>query len=142
MPDLPSLLSYLPTIWTAVTGLLGGGAAMGLVKAYRTYHTQSRQDDAQEHRQNLEMSERLETRLTAVEGRLDSAESELRKTREQLSRSQIREQELKASLEALVQRVDRLLDRLAKHEDVSERERKELTSPPYIDLKSNSNSSE
>jgi chromosome segregation ATPase len=86
------------------------------------------------------LSDRLETRLTAVEGRLDSAEAELRKTREQLSRSQIREQELKASLEALVQRVDRLLDRLAEHEDVSDKEREELTSPPYIDLKSNNDS--
>jgi len=36
MPDLPSLLSYLPTIWMAITSLLGGGAAMGLVRAYRT----------------------------------------------------------------------------------------------------------
>jgi len=115
---------------------------VALVKAYRTYHNQSRQDAEQAHDHNLELADRLETRLTAVEGRLDSAESELRKTREQLSRSQIREQELKASLEALVQRVDRLLDRLAKHEDVSDKEREELTSPPYIDLKSNSNSSE
>jgi len=137
MPDLTSLLSHLPAIWTAISGLLGGGVTMGAVKLYRTYHSQTRQDDAQEHRQDMELSERLESRLTKVEGRLDSAETELRKTRKELSQSRIREDELKASLEALVDRVDRLLNRLAKHEDISKSERQELTTPPYIDLKSN-----
>jgi len=133
MPDLPSLLSYLPTIWTAVTGLLGGGAAMGLVKAYRTYHNQSRQDAGQAHDHNLELSDRLETRLSKVEGRLDAAEDELRGTKKELTQSRIREEELQAAINALVQRIDRLIDRLEQHEQISEEERKNLTSVPFDD---------
>jgi predicted nuclease with TOPRIM domain len=137
MPDLTSLISYLPTIWTAVTGLLGGGATMGLVKLYRTYWTQQRQNEAQSHNQDIELSSHLEERLTKVEGRLDAAEDELRSTKEELSRARIRGDEMRASIEALVQRIDKLIDRLSEHEDVSEEEREELISPPYIDLKSN-----
>lgn len=128
---LDLLLSYLPSIWTALSGLLGGGAVAGLVKAYEAWKTQSRKDDAQDHDQDIELSERLEQRLTKVEGRLDAAEKELRSTKEQLTRSRIREEELRAAIDALVDRIDRLIDRLRDHEQISKEERDRLTSVPY-----------
>ena len=130
---LEFLLSHLPSIWTAVSGLLGGGAVAGIVKAYRAWKKQSRKDEALNHNQDLELSEHLESRLTKVEGRLDAAEKELRSTKEQLTQSRIREQELRAAIDALVQRVDNLIDRLENHEQITQDERDRLTSVPYID---------
>lgn len=125
------LLSHLPSIWTVLTGLIGGGSTVGLVKAYRTYWTQRRKNDAQEHDQDIELSEHLESRLKAVEERLDSAEENLRETKKKLTESRIREQELQAAIQALVDRVDRLIDRLEQHEKISQDERDRLTSVPY-----------
>jgi len=137
---LETLLSHLPSIWTAITGLLGGGAAAALIKAYQTYFKQKRKNDAQDHEQDLELSEHLETRLTKVAGRLDAAESELRTTKQELSRARIREDELTAAVDALVDRVDRLLDRLEQHEQITEEERDRLTSPPYVERTSDNSS--
>jgi uncharacterized membrane protein len=63
---------------------------------------------------------------------MEAAESELRKTRQQLSRSRIRRQELRAGIETLVQRLDRVIERLAKHETISDEEREQLTSVPFV----------
>jgi len=126
---LELLLSHLPSIISAVCG---GGLVTAGIKAYQTYFTQRRKDDQQDHEQDLELSEHLESRLSKMEGRLDSAESELRTTREELSRARIREDELTAAVHALIDRVDRLLNRLEEHEHISEDERDRLTSvPPY-----------
>jgi len=103
------------------------------IKAYQTYFTQARKDSAQDHKQDLELSEHLESRLSKMEGRLDAAEKELRTTKEELSRARIREDELTAAVDALVERVDKLLDRLEDHEQITEEERDRLTSIPYAE---------
>lgn len=130
---LDAFLSHLPSIWTAISGLIGGGLIAGLVEAYQTYHTQRRKDDAQDHDQDIELSEHLEQRLSKVEGRLDAAEEELRTTKKELTQSRLREEELQAAIDALVQRIDKLIDRLEEHEQISEAERDRLTTPPYVD---------
>jgi len=134
---LDTLLQHLPSFWTLLTSLIGGGAAAAAIKAYRTYWTQARKSDQQTHDQDIELSEHLETRLSKVEERLDAAESELRTTKQELSRARIREDELTAAVDALVDRVDRLLDRLEEHEQITEQERDRLTSVPYAEHTSN-----
>jgi len=134
---LDLLLSHLPSI---ISAIFGGGIVTAAIKAYQTYFTQARKDSAQDHKQDLELSEHLETRLSKMEGRLDAAETELRTTKQELSRARIREDELTAAVDALVERVDRLLDRLEEHEHISEDERDRLTSVPYAKRKSNDQS--
>jgi len=134
---LDLLLSHLPTLVSAV---FGGGIVTGVVKLYRTYWTQQRKNEQLDHDQDLELSDRLENRLSKVEGRLDAAEGELRETRKELAHSRIRRQELQAAIDALVQRIDGLLDRLEDHEQISESERDRMTSVPYIDNNSNTDS--
>jgi len=134
---LDLLLSHLPTLISALTG---GGIVTGLIKAYTAYHAQARKDEAQDHDQDMELSERLESRLSKVEGRLDNAENELRDTRKELAHSRIRRQELQSAIDALVERIDGLLDRLEDHEQITEQERDRMTSVPYISDDSNTDS--
>lgn len=136
---LDLLLSHLPSLATVLSALLGGGGTVALVKAWNAYWTQKRKNEAQEHDQDIELSEHLEQRLTKVEGRLDAAEEELRSAKQKLTRARIREDELTAAVEALIDRVDKLLDRLEEHEQITEEERQRLTSPPYVDLNGHSN---
>mgnify|MGYP000453348340 CR=1 FL=1 len=128
---LKLLLNHLPAITSLISAILGGGLVTAGLKFYRTYWTQARKTDQQEHKQDMELSTHLENRLTKVEGRLDAAESELRKTKKALAQSRIREDELQAAIDALVQRIDRLIERLEKHEKITEEERERLTSVPY-----------
>lgn len=130
---LDFLLLHLPKIWTLISAAAGGGSVVAVVKAYRTYYTQHRKDAREEHKQDLQLAERLESRLTKVEGRLDAAETEMRETKRKLTQSRIREDELQAAIDALVQRIDRLIDRLEEHEQITEEERDRLTSVPYTD---------
>jgi len=136
---LELLLSHLPSIGTFVSALFGGGLVTGVVKAYRAWSTQSRKDDAQDHTQDMELSERLSSRLSKVEGRLDAAEGELRKTKQELAHSRIRREELQAAIDTLVKRIDNLLDRLEKHESITEDERDRMKSVPYIEDDSKTN---
>lgn len=137
---LQQILSHLPTLWTVVSGFIGGGSIVALIKAYRAYWTQRRKGDAQEHDQDIELSEHLSSRLSKVEGRLDTAEKEVRETKKQLTESQIREDELQAAIDALVRRIDKLIDRLEEHEQITEEERDRLTSVPYRKRSSNKSS--
>jgi len=137
---LELLLSHLPSISTLISALFGGGLVTGAVKLWRTYWTQSRKNNAQNHEQDMELSQRLESRLTKVEGRLDAAEDELRTTKKELAHSRIRRQELQAAIDALVLRIDNLLGRLEQHEQISESERDRMTSVPYVSDKSNNGS--
>ena len=133
---LELLLSQLPTILSVV---FGGGVVTAVVKLYTAWRSQSRKDDAQDHEQEMELSDRLESRLSKVEGRLDSAEEELRKTRRELTQSQLRREELQAAISALTTRIDRLIDRLEQHESITQEERQRLTSVPYSNTRSESN---
>lgn len=125
---LELLTEHASTVWSVLSAAAGGG----VVAAYRTYSEQSRADDAQDHTQAMDLVEGLESRLSKVEGRLDAAESELRTTRKELSQSRIRRQELRAAIEAAVRRIDRLIRRLSKHENVTEEEREELLNIPHV----------
>jgi chromosome segregation ATPase len=142
---LDSLLSHLPQITSLLSAILGGGLVTAGVKWYRTYYTQRRKTDQQEHQQDLELSNRLEQRLNDVEGRLSTAEKEVRETKEELSatkkeltESKIKRRELEAAISALVQRIDRLIDRLEERgESISAEERERLTEVPYTDTTKN-----
>lgn len=130
---MTELLSYLPSIVTLISAIIGGGGTVVFVEAYRTYHDQTRKDDALDHEQNMELSDKLSNRLTKLEGRLDSTEKHLRETRKELTQSRIRRDELQAAIDALVKRIDRLISRLQQHEQITEDEKNRLTSIPYQD---------
>jgi predicted nuclease with TOPRIM domain len=128
--DVLSLISdWSGLVGSIISAVVGGG----LVSAYNAYRKGNRKAEEAQHTQAMELSERLEDRLSSVEGRLDAAEEELRKTQKRLTQSQIRREELSAAIDALVQRIDRLISRLASHEQITEREREELTRVPYVD---------
>jgi peptidoglycan hydrolase CwlO-like protein len=135
---LDTIISHLPAIGSFISAVLGGGLVTVGIKLYRTYWTQLRKNDQQEH--DIELSNRLEQRLGNVENRLDTAEAEVRETKEKLSEtkkeltdSNIKRRELRAAIQQLVQRIDRLIDRLEKHESISEEERERLTKAPFTD---------
>lgn len=128
MDILELLSSYGKLVGSAISAVVGGG----LVSAYNAYRKGNRKRDGQQHTQAMDLSTRLENRLTSVEGRLDAAEDELRKTQKQLTESQIRREELSAAIDTLVQRIDRLISRLATHEQITDKERDELTSIPFV----------
>lgn len=142
---LDTIISHLPAIGSFISAVLGGGLVTVGIKLYRTYWTQLRKNDQQEHQQDLELSNRLEQRLNDVEGRLSTAEKEVRETKEELSatkkeltESKIKRRELEAAISALVQRIDRLIDRLEERgESISAEERERLTEVPYTDTTKN-----
>jgi len=127
------VLKLVSQYWGIIGGLFSALAGGGLVSAYNAYRKGNRKSEQAEHAQAMEWSERLEDRLSSVEGRLDSAEKELRDTRKQLTKSRIRRQELSAAIAALITRIDKLIGRLAQHEQITERERDQLTSVPFVD---------
>jgi len=129
MSILETLSDWAGLLASIVSGLLGGG----FVAAYKAWMSQTRQNEDQIHTQAMEFSDRLESRLAALEGRLDSAEEKLRTTRKELTQSQIRREELSAAIDALVERIDKLIRRLAQHEKITDSERDRLTSVPYVE---------
>jgi chromosome segregation ATPase len=134
---LDTIISHLPEIGSFISAVLGGGLVAGAVKVYRTYWTQLRKNDQQEHQQDLELSSRLEQRLGDVENRLDTAEAEVRKTKERLAESRLREKKLRSNIRALVSRIDDLISRLEKYESISAEERERLTEVPFSDTTDN-----
>jgi len=131
------VLKLVSQYWGIIGGVFSALAGGGLVSAYNAYRKGNRKSEQAEHSQAMEWSERLEERLSSVEGRLDAAEKELRDTRKQLTQSRIRRQELSAAIDALITRIDKLIGRLAKHEQITERERDQLTSVPFVDTANN-----
>lgn len=132
MSILETLSDWAGVLASIVSALFGGG----FVAAYNAWKSQRRQDENQIHTQAMEFSGRLEERLARLEGRVDETEKQLRTTRKELTQSQIRREELSAAIDALVERIDKLIGRLAQHEKISDRERDQLTSVPYVETKS------
>ena len=128
---LDTIISHLPEIGSFISAVLGGGLVAGAVKVYRTYWTQLRKNDQQEHQQDLELSSRLEQRLGDVESRLDTAEAEVRETKKELTESRMREKKLRSNIRALVSKIDDLISRLERHEDISASEKQQLKSVPF-----------
>jgi len=135
MSILETLSDWAGLLASIVSGLFGGG----VVAAYKAWKSQRRQNEDQIHTQAMEFSGRLEERLVALEERLDSAEEQLRTTRKELTQSQIRREELSAAIDALVERIDKLIGRLAQHESITDSERDRLTSIPYVETHTRDN---
>lgn len=125
MPDLPSFLSSAKVVTTIASAIVGGV----VVRLYNLYL----RSDQQTHQQDMDLSSHLSQRLDKVESRLDLAETKLSEAQQELASSRVREINLQAAVDTLIERIDMLIHRLGAYEDVSEAEREELKSLPYLD---------
>jgi len=131
---LDFVLSHLPSIWTAVSGILGGGTVVALIKAYRTYYVQHRKNEQSSANlrsdQITEQSKRIDDLLSRIE-RLEEEQEAERKARVE---AEVRNRQLKATVEAMSDKITQLVRMV---EDLrSEAGMKPLTDKEKADLKS------
>lgn len=139
---LDLLLSHLPSLWTAVTGLVGGGAAAGLVKAWNAYWTQRRKNDAQEHEHRSDRVAEQSKRIDSLLSRMDRLEEQQEVERKARVEAEVKNKQLRATIDAMSDKIDQLvamvqdLRQEAGMEPLTDKEKEDLKSTP--DFTSNS----
>lgn len=133
---LDTLLSHLPSLWTLLTSLLGGGAAAAAIKAYRTYHKQQRKDDAQAEEHRTDRVSEQSKRIDALLERMKRIENEQEKERKARVEAEVENKRLRAMIDAMSGKIDQLvamvedLREAAGMEPLTDTEKAELKSTP------------
>jgi len=110
---------------TALSTLLfGAGGGGGLMYYFL-------KKDNQDHDHEMEISDKFENRLNAVEKKLDETERELSALKE-------RENKLVFQINVLIKRIELLVGKLDSYNELSDEEKKQLTTlPKYNPVKEN-----
>jgi uncharacterized coiled-coil protein SlyX len=106
-------MEYVYLILSAVFGVGGGGGVMWWWLEKR----------GQDHNQEMDLSDRLESRLNKVENRLDE-------TKDEVDRLKERETELVYKINILCDRIGALVGKLDKYDELTLEEKEKLTSIP------------
>ncbi|MCS4139588.1 HAMP domain-containing protein [Salinibacter ruber] len=138
------LLNHLPTIISAVSGLLGAGLFAGAAKLWRTYHKQKRKDAAQEQDLEEEITANRKDRISALQVRVSDLESSFEKERKARVEAEIEARQHRAVVQALEVKIDTLISMVrslrveADMEPLSDKEEARLrATPEFSNLDSN-----
>jgi len=106
---LDLFLSHLPSLWTILTGLIGGGGTIGLMKAYRTYWKQRRKNDAQDHEQRSDRVSEQSKRIDALLERMKHVERQQEEERKARVEAEVENKRLRAMVDAMSGKIDQLV---------------------------------
>jgi septal ring factor EnvC (AmiA/AmiB activator) len=139
---LKLLLANLPAVLSAIGAL---GLFKGLAKAYKTYQSQQRKDDAQESGDRSDRIGEQSKRIDSLRDRMYNIEKQQEKERKARIEAEVRNQQLQATIDAMSTKIDQLvamvgdlrqeagMDPLTEDEKENLRETPDFTKPSLED---------